>query len=149
MESNENTQSNEFLVDEIKARLASMERRLGGLVTRLRTTTIEEFLTSEILEEFTFARLYRASKDVIYLAGLLLTAEGVPHPEHETERLTVLVNKEIIPADVAAEIQRVLNFFETHAHTHGEVDQNYLWQLANNQTNGMIEFGRTVHTYIE
>lgn len=149
MENSESNQSNALLTEEIKARLASMERRLGGLITRLRATTPDEFITNDMLEEFTFARLYRATKDVVYLAGLVLTCEGETPPEQATERLNTLVNKDIISPALASDIQLVLSFFDVLANTNQEIDQKYLWDLAHNQSNSLIEFGCTVHTYIE
>lgn len=149
MESTKSNQSNALLIEEIKTRLASMERRLGGLTTRLRATTPDEFFTSNVLEEFTFARLYRASKDIVYLAGLLLTCEGETPPKQTTERLNTLVNKNIISSAIASDIQLVLSFFDIIANTHQEVDQKYLWELAHNQANSLIEFGYKVRTYID
>jgi uncharacterized protein YutE (UPF0331/DUF86 family) len=132
----------------IRIKLSSMERRLGGLMTRLKAVTEEEFQTSELLEEFAFARLYKTSQDMVELASLMLLWEEKTPPQETSERLKLLQAMGILPADLTNSLLGMEHFFGTLSDCHEELEDKDLYRFATVDAYSLLAFSEKIRDYL-
>lgn len=132
----------------IERRLASLERRTIGLKTRLSTVSEEEFLDDEMLQEFAFARLYKAIQDVIDLAALLIALEGRIPPAEGSERLKVLGEMGLISDELSSRLVSMVRFRNVLAHIYEELDLVRLYRFATMEVRDIEAFSEAVKTYL-
>jgi hypothetical protein len=138
---------NEEIIQKVKIKLASMERRLGGMTTRLRAVSVEDFERSELLEEFAFARLYKIFQDVVEMISLILLLEDVAPPD-PSQNLAVFYQQGIGSNLSIGSLQRMEEFYTTILDSHESLNHNHLYQVATLDTQNLATFGSEIEEYL-
>lgn len=128
----------------IEVRLASLERKLLSLETRMKTVSEEQFLANEVLQEFAFARLYKTAQDANELASLIIVLEKHPPPPTTNERIALLHTLALISSDLASHLTNIYTFLNVLMQSH---DESYLPQLYSFTTQEITHLA-TFHTLV-
>jgi hypothetical protein len=138
---------NEEIIQKVKIKLASMERRLGGMTTRLRAVSEEDFQQSELLEEFAFARLYKIFQDVIEMISLILLLENIAQPDPK-QNLHVFYDQAIVSDAIVDSLQRMEEFYTTISTSHEHLDHHHLYKIATIDSQNLAIFGNEIEDYL-
>jgi len=106
----------------------------------------EGFLGDEMLQEFAFARLYKATQDVIDLAALLIALEGRIPPAEGSERLKVLGEMGLISDELASRLVNMVRLRHVLAHVYEELDLVRLYRFATVEVKDIEAFSEAVKT---
>jgi len=137
------------IVEKIRCRQASLERKFGGLTTRLRDVSLEEFLRSEMLQEFAFARLYKTMQDVQELSNQLSRLAGCSPEQKFTARLRLLEQHGIIDSELSAHLVTMADFFNMLSDACDEIDSRDLFRVATEDVSRLEAFSKAITAYLE
>lgn len=132
----------------IERRLIGLERRAARLSTQLSGVTEATFLQDEVLQEFTFALLYKMTQDAVDLAALLLAVSGHISPPEGAERLKMLGEVGLLEHELSLRLIGMARFRNVLAHVYEELDLVRLYQFATTDIRDIQKFGEALKSYL-
>ncbi len=133
----------------IEVRLASLERKLLGLETRMKTVSQQQFLANEVLQEFAFARLYKTTQDANELASLIIVLEKHTPPPETSERIALLQTLALISNDLASHLTNIYTFLDALMQSHDDSYLPHLYNVTTQEITHLATFHALVCQHLE